>query len=73
MNPIEPLLLSVTEAARLLRLQRGKVYLLIEVGALEATRLGKVWRIRASSVQRLFPATKSSTPSPEAKLSKETT
>jgi len=50
------LLLTVTETARALKLERFKVYILIEENIVEAFRLGRHWRIRASSVARLLGA-----------------
>jgi excisionase family DNA binding protein len=50
-----PLLLTVKEVGRILKLERYKVYLLIEEGLLEAFRLGGCWRIKASSVERMLP------------------
>lgn len=53
-NLSRPLLLTVTETARALRLERYKVYILIEENIVEAFRLGRHWRIRASSVAGLL-------------------
>ncbi len=55
-NSRRPLLLTVTEVAKLLKLERSKVYLLMEEGLIEAFRLGGHWRIRASSIDRLLPS-----------------
>ena len=49
-----PLLLTVTETARALKLERYKVYILIEENIVDAFRLGRHWRIRASSVAGLL-------------------
>lgn len=51
-----PVVLTVTETARILKLKRHKVYYLIEDGVVDAFRLKSHWRIRASSVVGLFPS-----------------
>ena len=49
-----PILLTVQEVSRLLRIQRAKVYLLIETGCLQAVKVGSAWRIRRDSVEELI-------------------
>lgn len=51
---IAPLLLTVREVARLLRVQRPKVYELIRDGAIDGFKLGADWRIRRDSVENLI-------------------
>ena len=55
-NSRRPLLLTVTEVARALKLERSKVYMFMEEGILDAFRLGGHWRIKASSVEQLLAA-----------------
>jgi excisionase family DNA binding protein len=45
--------LTVKEAASLLRIQRAKVYLLIESGSLRGVKVGSAWRILRSSLEEL--------------------
>jgi len=49
-----PILLTVMETASLLRIQRAKVYLLIESGCLKGVKIGSAWRIRTDSVEALI-------------------
>ena len=49
----QPLLLTVKEAANLLRIHRPKVYELIKSGEIEGFKIGADWRIRRDSVERL--------------------
>ena len=49
-----PLLLTVREVAKLLRIHRPKVYLLIKDGTLRAFKLGSDWRITKDSVEQLM-------------------
>ncbi len=50
----KPLLLTVREVSKLLRIHRPKVYLLIKDGTLRAFKLGADWRITKDSVERLM-------------------
>jgi excisionase family DNA binding protein len=50
---LKPLLITVKETASLLRIQRAKVYLLIETGTLEAVKIGSAWRVRVDSIEAL--------------------
>jgi len=50
-----PLLLTVTEASKLLRLSRLTIYFMIEDGILEGIKIGAHWRIKTASVQKLIP------------------
>lgn len=47
-------LLSMQEAADLLSVHRLTVYNLIKRGDLEATKVGRQWRIKPSSLKRLI-------------------
>ncbi|MCC6933785.1 MAG: helix-turn-helix domain-containing protein [Deltaproteobacteria bacterium] len=49
-----PLLLTVREITKLLRVQRPKVYELIHDGAIDGFKVGADWRIRRDSVERLI-------------------
>lgn len=53
-NTKAPLLLTVREVTRLLRVQRPKVYELIKDGAIDGFKLGADWRIRRDSVENLI-------------------
>ena len=48
------LVLTVSEVAALLSLERAKVYLFIQENLLEAFKLGSEWRIRTESVRNLL-------------------
>lgn len=50
----KPILLTVREVSKLLRIHRPKVYLLIKDGTLRAFKLGADWRITKDSVERLL-------------------
>jgi len=52
----KPLLLTVREAALLLRIHRPKVYDLIKDGTIEGFKLGSDWRIKRASLERLVGA-----------------
>lgn len=47
-----PIVLTVSEVAKLLGLPRMKVYLMIEAKLLEAFKLGADWRITRRSVNK---------------------
>lgn len=49
-----PCVLTVTEVSKILRIQRAKVYILIESGSLEGYKVGGDWRVRTDSVERLI-------------------
>ena len=49
----KPVLLTVREAAHILRIQRTKVYILISIGTLKAVKVGADWRIRTDSLESL--------------------
>lgn len=53
-NKNAPLLLTVREVSKLLRVQRPKVYELIKDGAIDGFKLGADWRIRRDSVENLI-------------------
>ena len=50
----KPLVLKVSEVASLLRVQRAKVYVLIDEGCLSAYKVGGDWRVRLDSLERLI-------------------
>ena len=50
----QPLLLTVKEVSRLLRIHRPKVYDLIKDGTVEGFKLGSDWRVRRSSIEKLI-------------------
>ena len=50
----KPVVLTVAEVAQILRIQRAKVYILIESGCLKAAKVGADWRIRTESVETLI-------------------
>lgn len=51
-----PILLTVREVSRLLRVQRPKVYELIKDGAVDGFKVGADWRVRKDSVEKLIGA-----------------
>jgi len=53
-NVPQPLLLTVKEVAKLLRIHRPKVYDLIKAGTIEGFKLGSDWRVKRESVERLI-------------------
>ena len=50
----KPLVLTVREVSEILRIQRAKVYILIEDGTLSGHKVGADWRIRTDSVESLI-------------------
>ncbi len=50
----QPLLLTVKEVAKLLRIHRPKVYDLIKAGTVEGFKLGSDWRVKRESVEKLI-------------------
>lgn len=50
----QPILLTVKEVAKLLRIHRPKVYDLIKAGTIEGFKLGSDWRVRRESVEKLI-------------------
>lgn len=54
MNKNVPCVLTVTEVSKILRIQRAKVYILIESGSIDGYKVGGDWRIRTDSVERLI-------------------
>lgn len=54
MSSVQPVILTVRETSKLLRIQRPKVYELIKSGTLEGFKVGSDWRIRRSSVEKLI-------------------
>jgi excisionase family DNA binding protein len=53
-NVPQPLLLTVKEVAKLLRIHRPKVYDLIKASTIEGFKLGSDWRVKRESVERLI-------------------
>jgi excisionase family DNA binding protein len=49
-----PLLLTVKEVAKLLRIHRPKVYELIRGNTIEGFKLGSDWRVQRASVEKLI-------------------
>ena len=54
MTNSKPLLLTVREVSKLLRIHRPKVYDLIHEGTIEGFKLGSDWRVRTESVERMI-------------------
>lgn len=54
MSNEKPLLLTVREVSRLLRIHRPKVYDLIRDETIEGFKLGSDWRIKRESVEKLI-------------------
>ena len=50
----QPILLTVREVSKLLRIHRPKVYDLIKSSTIEGFKLGSDWRIKRESVERLI-------------------
>ena len=48
-----PLLMSVTETAHVLEINRAKVYDFIDLSILKAVRIGHTWKIRTDSVEKV--------------------
>lgn len=55
-TPPQPLLLTVKEVAKLLRIHRPKVYDLIKAGTIEGFKLGSDWRVKRESIEKLIGA-----------------
>lgn len=54
--PTKHVLLTVKEVSEILRIQRPKVYLLIQSGCLTGIKVGADWRVRTDSVEGLIGA-----------------
>lgn len=52
-KPRHPLLLTVRETSKVLRIHRPKVYDLIRDGTIQGFKLGSDWRIKRESVEKL--------------------
>lgn len=52
----QPLLLTVREVSKLLRIHRPKVYDLLRAGTIDGFKLGSDWRIKRDSVEKLVGA-----------------
>ena len=50
----QPLLLTVKEVAKLVRIHSPKVYDLIKAGTIEGFKLGSDWRVKRESVEKLI-------------------
>lgn len=48
--------LTFEEAQELLKVKRTRMYALLQSGELEASKIGKLWRIRRSAIDRYFAA-----------------
>lgn len=53
-NAPQPLLLTVKEVAKLLRIHRPKVYDLIKAGTIDGFKLGSDWRVKRESIEKLI-------------------
>ena len=53
-NEKEPLLLKVQEVAKILRIQRPKVYILIKEECLQGIKIGYDWRVTKKSVEKMI-------------------
>ncbi len=51
----DPLVLTVSEVASILTLDRAKVYVFIQEKLIDAFKLGSEWRIKTTSVRELLP------------------
>lgn len=51
-----PMLLTVREVCKILRIHRPKVYILIKEGTIEGFKLGADWRIKRESIEKLVGA-----------------
>ena len=49
----KPVLLTVREVSKLLRIHRPKVYDLIKSGAIDGFKLGADWRVKRDSIEKL--------------------
>ena len=49
----QPILLTVREVSKLLRIHRPKVYDLIRAGTIEGFKLGSDWRVKRESIEKL--------------------
>ena len=54
MSTSRPVLLTVNEVSRILRIARQKVYILIETGAIHGTKVGNDWRVRLDSIEEMI-------------------
>lgn len=53
-NPnLPPLLLTVREVSKILSIHRPKVYVLIQLGAIDGFKLGADWRVKRESIEKL--------------------
>jgi excisionase family DNA binding protein len=52
----QPILLTVREVSKLLRIHRPKVYDLIKAGTVEGFKLGSDWRVKRESIEKLVGA-----------------
>jgi len=70
----EPLILTVKEVSKLLRIHRPKVYDLIRDGTIEGFKLGSDWRVRRESIEKLIgPIPKNFFGEPVAEIVKSST
>jgi excisionase family DNA binding protein len=50
----QPIILTVQEVAKILRIHRPKVYDLIKAGTIDGFKLGSDWRVKRDSIERLI-------------------
>ena len=50
----KPVLLTVREVSKLLRIHRPKVYVLIKEGVIEGFKLGSDWRVKRESIEKMI-------------------
>lgn len=50
----KPLVLTVREVSKILRLGRQKVYILIESGEIKGQKIGADWRITTASIEKII-------------------
>lgn len=49
----KPILMTVAEVGRILRVHRPKVYDMVKAGELEGFKVGNDWRVRTRSVESI--------------------
>ena len=52
MTEEKPVLLTVPEACKILRIRRAKMYVMIEAGVIDAIKIGNDWRIKTDSLEQ---------------------
>ena len=51
MKNAKPVLLTVTETTKILRIRRAKLYVMIQAGVIDAVKVGSDWRIKTKSLE----------------------